>query len=137
MESMWSTPQSRPQNWTCKSVCRYGNFKSMKASACLAIVLPLAALTACTVNRTPVPTSGSRADGIVEMSYELGPLQQANVNLYEAQVQAAARCSSWGYTGAEAFGGQKRQCQMPDGYGGCNMWLVTLSYQCVNPQGQG
>ncbi|WP_454261926.1 YecR family lipoprotein [Pseudoxanthomonas mexicana] len=38
---------------------------------------------------------------------------------------------TWGYTGAEAFGGVTQQCNMPGGMGGCQRWLVTKEFQCT------
>jgi YecR-like lipoprotein len=93
--------------------------------------LALALLVAgCTVQTAAVPIGGSRADGTVELAYEFGDLQTAEVDWAAAQQQATQRCASWGYTAAEKFGGERRQCSMPSGYG-CLRWQVTVPYQCT------
>lgn len=97
-------------------------------------VLTAALLAGCTVNKSPLPTGGSRADGTVELSYEIGEYEQAKINGYEADAQALERCKAWGYSGAQMFGGQKRQCMQPGAYGTCILYNVTLTYQCT---GQG
>lgn len=87
-------------------------------------------LASCTVQTSAVPIGGSRADGTVDMSYEVGDMQIAEVDWNAAQTQAGQRCSAWGYTDAERFGGERRQCSVPTGYG-CVRWIVTTTYQCT------
>jgi hypothetical protein len=88
------------------------------------------ALAACSVNKQAVPVGGSRADGTVELAYEFGELQQPVVDWTAAQYEAEQRCKAWGYTQAEKFGGERRQCAMPSGYS-CALYQVTISYQCT------
>lgn len=88
------------------------------------------ALTACTVDKELAATGGSRADGIVELSYEIGEFQTARIDWTRADSDAAQRCNAWGYHKAERFGGERRQCNNFSSYG-CNQWLVTVNYQCV------
>jgi hypothetical protein len=57
--------------------------------------------------------------------------EQPQVNEQQGVELASQRCKSWGYEGAEAFGGVTRQCQQTDSMGGCNHWLVTKEYQCT------
>ncbi|WP_314435123.1 YecR family lipoprotein [Massilia timonae] len=87
-------------------------------------------LQGCAVQKQLVATGGSRADGTVKMSYEFGMFEQPVINVQQGLQSAIQRCQSWGYTGAEAFGGQTKQC---NGYGGgnCNSWLVTMEFQCT------
>ena len=80
----------------------------------------------CTVDKQLTATGGSRADGIVELSYEIGEYQDARIDWNRAQAEALQRCQAWGYQNAEKFGGEKRQCQDS----GCNQWFVTINYQC-------
>lgn len=80
----------------------------------------------------PVPTGGSRADATVDMSFEFGQFQKPVIEWNQAAVDAAKRCAVWGYTGAEAFGGQKNQCLQFGGVGGgCARMGVTMTYQCT------
>lgn len=99
----------------------------------LLYVAALAALTlsGCATVKTWSATGGSRADATVRLSYEYGQFEQPQTNETEALNLAIARCKTWGYTGAEAFGGVTQQCNMPGGMGGCARFLVTKEYQCT------
>jgi hypothetical protein len=88
------------------------------------------ALGACASTKDWAATGGSRSDGIIKLSYEYGLFEKPQVSETQALNIASARCKTWGYAGAEAFGGQIQQCNMPSG-GGCNRWLVTKEYQCT------
>lgn len=88
-------------------------------------------LSACATDKSLVPTGGSKADGTVDLSYEFGMFEKPVVDMAAAQNAAKQRCAAWGYTEAEAFGGEKRQCQAFDGYGNCIRWFVTVTYQCT------
>ncbi len=95
--------------------------------AAMAVLL----VSGCATTKNWSATGGSRADATVRLSYEYGSFEQPNANETEALNLATARCKTWGYTGAEAFGGITRQCNMPGGMGGCNGWMVTKEYQCT------
>jgi hypothetical protein len=84
----------------------------------------------CSTNKELVATGGSRADGTVNLSYELGSLEKPKLNLEKGLATARDRCRAWGYSDAEPFGGETRQCQAPSQYG-CVRWLITLTYQCL------
>lgn len=99
----------------------------------LTMLLVALATVGCASVKVPQATGGSRADGVVEMSYQFGMFESPRVNWGEAQSSAAARCRAWGYTTAEAFGGALNQCQSTNGYGNCIQTLVTMKYQCINP----
>ncbi|WP_431051733.1 YecR family lipoprotein [Roseateles sp. L2-2] len=88
------------------------------------------ALTACAVNKQLIPTGGSRADGIVRMSYEYGGFENPKVDLQQGLSSAQQRCGAWGYSGAEPFGGGTRACTSFY-QGTCNAWRVTVEYQCT------
>ena len=76
-------------------------------------------------------TGGSRADGTVKLSYEIGALQTAVLDDGRAIQTATNRCKSWGYTSAEAFGGITRQCNESDPKLGCLRWFITKEFQCT------
>ena len=97
----------------------------------LVVLAASVALAGCATTKSWSATGGSRADATVRLSYEYGALEKPQVNELEAQNLATARCKTWGYTGAEAFGGSTQQCNMPGGMSGCNRWLVTKEYQCT------
>lgn len=88
-------------------------------------------LAGCATVSQMTATGGSRADGVVRLSYELGPFDKAKIDEADGLRTAQARCKTWGYKDAEAFGGIIRQCQQPGGLYGCNRWLITKEYQCI------
>jgi len=90
-----------------------------------------AALAGCATVSQMAATSGSRSDGIVKLSYEHGMFDKVRIDERTAQATAVRRCGTWGYTSAEPFGGEVRQCQAASGYG-CTRWFVTREYQCTN-----
>jgi len=87
-------------------------------------------LQGCAVQKQLVATGGSRADGTVKMSYEFGMFEKPVINVQQGLQSAIKRCESWGYTGAEAFGGQTKLCNAYGG-GNFNNWLVTMEFQCT------
>ena len=97
-------------------------------SACLLETFLVAA--GCSTNKTLTPTGGSRLDGTVEMSYEIGSLQKAEINMEQGLTSARERCRAWGYSDAQPFGGERRTCQASNSYG-CIQYLVTVTYQCL------
>lgn len=103
----------------------------MNKSAAPLVLAIAVGVAGCTVVKTPTPTGGSRADGIVELSYEYGQFEKPQVQWGDANRAARQRCEAWGYTDADRFGGVTRQCQAADAYGSCTRWLVTASYQCT------
>ena len=95
----------------------------------LSIVLLLAA---CATPTTMSATGGSKADGIVEMSYEYGEFQEPVINPEQGMASAVKRCKAWGYQKAEPFDGGVSTCVIPGGFGGCARMRQTISYQCIN-----
>lgn len=87
-------------------------------------------LSACATAKTWQATGGSRGDGVVRLSYQFGMFEKPEVNDAAGQRVAADRCAVWGYTGAEAFGGQTQVCNSMSN-SGCQQWLVTKEYQCT------
>ncbi|MFB9942422.1 YecR family lipoprotein [Gluconobacter oxydans] len=89
-------------------------------------------LAACVSNITPVATGGSKADGIVNMSYEYGMFAKPKVDLAATQEHATQRCIAWGYHKAEPFDGIENNCLEHNGYGMCTYTRVNIRYQCEN-----
>jgi len=94
------------------------------------IFLPFLTFAACEVAKTPVPTGGSKSDGLVEVSYDVGPYEVPLVDWDAAQASATKRCNAWGYPKADPFEGVKKQCAQFT-YSGCNVQTVTRTYQCT------
>jgi len=108
--------------------------KVIVRSARLALAgLTLLALSSCATPMTPMPTGGDRAGGTVDMSFEVGAFQKPVIDWNQARETAKQRCAAWGYSDADAFGGQKTQCIASNAYG-CLRETVTMTYQCTgNP----
>lgn len=85
----------------------------------------------CATHKDWSATGGSKSDGTVELSYQVGLFEQAQVSEQQALGLAIKRCNAWGYTRAEAFGGVTKQCNNLSS-SGCNSWLVTKEYQCID-----
>jgi hypothetical protein len=88
------------------------------------------ALAACATAKSYTATGGSRSDGTVRLSYEVGMFEVPTVDENQGLQLARQRCATWGYTGAEAFGGTTSQCTSM-GSSGCMVTLVTKEYQCT------
>jgi hypothetical protein len=102
----------------------------MKVLSVAGVLAVLLAVQGCAVQKQMVATGGSRADGTVKLSYEFAMFEKPVINMEQGSITAAQRCKSWGYTGAEPFGGQTKTCNSYGG-GGCNGWLVTVEFQCT------
>ncbi|MCA9466151.1 MAG: hypothetical protein KC643_12005 [Nitrospira sp.] len=89
-------------------------------------------LAACATPTTMSATGGSKADGIVEMSYEYGEFQQPVIDPEQGMASAIQRCKAWDYKKAEPFDGGVATCIIPGGLGGCARMRQTISYQCIN-----
>jgi YecR-like lipoprotein len=98
-------------------------------TACLAVAVATCIL-GCARNKELVATGGSRSDGTVVMSYEFGPGEIPKVNTEQGTITARERCKAWGYTDAQPFGGETKQCNSPGSYG-CGRWFVSMTYQCL------
>jgi hypothetical protein len=100
----------------------------MKLVAALFVVTMVAG---CATQKEWSATGGSRSDGVVRLSYEAGSMEQPQLDERQGVALATRRCQTWGYTGAEAFGGVTRRCNIPGGLGGCAQFVVTKEYQCT------
>jgi len=87
-------------------------------------------IVGCATPLDYVATGGSRADGVVSLSYEYGAFQAPQLDEAQGIREATARCQVWGYTGAQAFGGNVQTCTMAS-LGSCDRWRVTRDYQCT------
>lgn len=89
-------------------------------------------LVGCAVQKELVPTGGSKADGIVELSYSYRRFESPQIDFEQGARAAKKRCEKWGYKDAERFGGQKRVCSERDGAYSCAEHFVTIEYQCID-----
>ena len=99
-----------------------------------ALMLTGLLVAGCATVSQMTPTGGSRADGIVKLSFEYGMFDKVQIDQATALASARKRCATWGYGDAEPFGGMTRQCQAM-GSMGCLRWFATVEYQCTSPGG--
>ena len=105
-----------------------GNNKMKKT---LVIALAALILSGCAVRKEMIPMGGSKADGTIKMGYTVGAFEKPVVDINQAATLAGQKCKTWGYEGAEPFGGQISQCAQMDGFGGCTLTNVSVEYQCT------
>ncbi|MFP1927173.1 YecR family lipoprotein [Lonsdalea quercina] len=97
----------------------------------IVVVVGTALLAGCSATpKDMVPMGGSKADGTVRMGYTVGMFENAKIDPLQAQNLAAKKCKTWGYSGAEAFGGQTSNCGRNGAYG-CELMNVSVEYQCT------
>jgi len=107
----------------------------MKYLSMLTAMVLMLFLVGCATVEVPQATGGSRADGVVRLSYQYGLFQKPRVQWGRAHATAKARCEAWGYSDAQRFGGEVKHCEARNGYGNCTEVLVTVPYQCTgNPR---
>ena len=100
------------------------------------VVVATLLLGGCATHKDWLVTGGSRADGVVRLSYERNEFQRPKLSKAQADQMATQRCMAWGYKGAETFGSQSIQCESRRGFGNCGDRLVTVEYQCTGSPGQ-
>ena len=103
----------------------------MKKSVGLLFIFSAMTIVGCAATKEWSATGGSRSDGTVKLSYEVGEFEKAQLSESQGLGLATQRCQTWGYSGAEAFGGVTRQCNLGGGFGGCSRWFITKEYQCT------
>lgn len=117
---------------TARLGCGRGPIRREYAMKKMLVAITLGALlSGCAVTKDWSATGGSRADGVVRLSYDSGEMETVRLNEAQAVKLAAQRCRTWGYAGAEAFGGVTRQCSQLGGLSGCARWMVTKEFQCT------
>ena len=102
----------------------------MNKTSLFGLLAAILALQGCAVQKEMVATGGSRADGTVKLAYEFRSFEKPVLNLQQGTATAAERCKSWGYTGAEPFGGETRVCN-DSNREGCTRWQVSVEFQCT------
>ena len=75
-------------------------------------------------------TDGSKSDGTLKFSYDVGGFEKPVVQWDDAKKKAAERCKAWGYTGAEWLGDGTRKCLAYNEYG-CVKYRYTYLCQCT------
>ena len=84
----------------------------------------------CVVHE-PVAYTGSKADGIVTVSYQYpSGMKPTPQDWMDADREAIQRCNNWGYSTAQKFRRSTRKCILYN-YFGCIRYEEYLNYQCV------
>lgn len=98
----------------------------------LAVLCSLVLSGCATVKKDMIPLGGSKADGSVRMGYTVGEFENATVDVQQAKTLAGQKCSVWGYSGAEPFGGQTSKCIQGGGMlSGCAVKEISVEFQCI------
>ena len=96
-----------------------------------AVLAAAVLIAACTTKAQLVATGGSQSDGTMNLSYEYAGTEAPKPDMDGALKTASQRCQGWGFTGAQAFGGEKKECIETDAGGACKKTRVTIVYQCT------
>ena len=78
----------------------------------------------------PVAYTGSKADGIISLSYK-NPSLLTTQDWAKAENEATNRCQKWGFSGAMKFERERRVCISANAFG-CIAWNYYVDYQCVD-----
>jgi hypothetical protein len=105
--------------------------------ALIVVAASVVCIASCATQKEWTATGGSRADGTVDLSYQYGELQAPQEDTEQGVTLASTTCAEWGYSGAQAFGGQTKQCSQLGGLSGCLLWTVTRKYQCTGAPSTG
>ena len=90
----------------------------------------LALLTACSTPKTPVTSGGSKADGLIVMSFESDLFEAPVVDWNTTKKTALKSCQAWGYRKTTAFGAIETRCVSRNGFGDCITNRTERTYQC-------
>lgn len=98
-------------------------------------LLVVVGLTGCAAAVTPVASGGSKSDGVLVYSYELGAARKPVIDWDALLVDATAKCRNWGYQSAELFGSGEQSCTWAqhNAFGqptGCMRHRTDIKYQC-------
>lgn len=102
----------------------------MNRMFCSLLMLGAFALVGCASVKPLYATGGSKADGIVELSYTYAWFEAPQVDWREGKMIATQRCMAWGYGSAEPFSGEKIECASESG-DDCARRQATIKYQCL------
>lgn len=94
------------------------------------IILLTLLVSACATVKTPLPDTGNKDEGRVNLTYSYGLFEKPQVNWDQALVAATGQCKQWGYSPASKTSGPVDECIRRDQNNNCIQHLVTTSYQC-------
>lgn len=99
-------------------------------SSYVLILLLTLVLSSCEVQKYMSLTDGSKAEGTLTFSYDVGSFEKPVVHWDEAKAKANEKCKAWGYSGAEWLTDGEKQCIQYNEYG-CVRWRYTYICQCT------
>ncbi|BAJ01946.1 YecR-like lipofamily protein [Shewanella violacea] len=102
----------------------------MKKLIALAIVL---ATSGCVGKKDWQAAGGSKAEGIIKLSYTFSGNRNPQADDEQALKVAEERCQLWGFTGARPFQFVDVRCQRTHG-ASCGTHIVTKAFQCIPEQ---
>jgi len=102
----------------------------MNLKVTLMIALGFLVLSGCEVVKYAAMIDGSKADGILSFSYDVGGFEKPVVQWDAALQEATITCQKWGYSSAEWFGTATSICIATNEYG-CVRSRVTQKCMCV------
>lgn len=102
----------------------------MKSKMNILIILLTLLVSACATIKTPLPDTGNKDEGRVNLTYSYGLFEKPQVNWDQALVAATGQCKQWGYSPASKASGPIDECIRRDQNNNCIQHLVTTSYQC-------
>jgi len=106
--------------------------RSQYAFALGMVALSLLTISACATDNEIRPTGASRADGIVQLSYEYDLSDRPALDWQSAQATAEERCINWGYSSAAKTGTGRQTCLSQDIFGRCRSFRVNVAYSCTD-----
>ncbi len=104
----------------------------MKKILLLACMLTV---TACAkpVQKVMQPSGGSKADGIIELSYQYDTIFESPQVDSELSIKTAQeRCKLWGFKSSEPFANITFKCLSMANNGTCYLQQVTQKFQCLD-----
>ena len=89
-------------------------------------------ISACATDNTFRPTGASRAEGIVQLSYNYDLSDRPDLDWHSAENIAEERCINWGYSSAVKAGNGQQACLAQDVFGRCRSFQVNVNYHCTD-----
>jgi len=100
------------------------------AKALTSLILFLFLFSSCETVKYLSLTDGSKSDGTLTFSYDVGSFEKPIVQWETAITKAKKTCVGWGYTGADWLGDGTKNCIQYNQYG-CINFRYTYLAQCT------
>jgi hypothetical protein len=87
-------------------------------------------VSGCATVKTPMPDTGNKDEGRVNLTYQYGLFEKPQVNWDQALLAATDQCKKWQYGPASQSTTPADECVRRDQNNNCIQHQVTTSYQC-------